>query len=31
MKSVALDPDVEHYYLEVKRAEGTLPEGPPEG
>ena len=31
VKSVALDPDVEHYYLEVKRAEGTLPEGPPEG
>ena len=26
VKSVALDLGVEHYYLEVKRAEGTIPE-----
>ena len=27
--TVELDPGTEHYYLEVKRAEGTLPDGPP--
>ena len=31
VKTVALDPGVEHYYLEVKRLSGTIPEDPPEG
>ena len=26
VNTVALDPDTQHYYLEVKRAEGTIPE-----
>ena len=29
VKTVTLDPDTEHYYLEVKRLAGTIPEGPP--
>ena len=31
VKTVTLDPGVEHYYLEVKRLAGTIPENPPEG
>lgn len=30
VKTVALDLDTEHYYLEVKRLAGTIPEEPPE-
>ena len=30
VKTVTLDPGTEHYYLEVKRLAGTIPEGPPE-
>ena len=26
VNTVTLDPEAEHYYLEVKRAEGTIPE-----
>ena len=29
VKTVTLDPGTEHYYLEVKRLAGTIPEGPP--
>ena len=28
VKTVALDLDTEHYYLEVKRLAGTIPEEP---
>ena len=30
VKTVALDLSTEHYYLEVKRLAGTIPEEPPE-
>ena len=30
VKTVTLDLDTEHYYLEVKRLAGTIPDGPPE-
>lgn len=30
VKTVTLDPGTEHYYLEVKRLAGTIPEEPPE-
>ena len=30
VKTVTLDPNTEHYYLEVKRLAGTIPEEPPE-
>ena len=31
VKTVTLDAGIEHYYLEVKRLAGTIPEGTPEG
>lgn len=31
IKTVTLDPETEYYYLEVRRAEGTIPDGPPQG
>ena len=30
VKTVELDPGTEHYYLEVKRLAGTLPQNAPE-